>query len=60
MNHSQLFTILYNQYSRLDPYHKTWKLWLKVDKSERERFEVIIGKKEEKKRELIPCNRKGR
>ncbi|UCE13874.1 MAG: hypothetical protein JSV04_01545 [Candidatus Heimdallarchaeota archaeon] len=41
--YSDLYNRLNQYYSRLDPHHETWVLWIKGNKTPKEIFEVAIG-----------------
>lgn len=43
MDHGELFYLLKNHYTSLNPHHDTWILWTKDNKSNEEIFEVAIG-----------------
>ena len=43
MNHTELYQLLKNHYTSMNPHHDTWVLWTKDNKTTEEIFEVAIG-----------------
>jgi len=39
----KVFLLLQDKYSKMNPHHETWELWIKRDKTPKELYEVAIG-----------------